>query len=83
MNESRLFMKPTALCDRKLGHGRLRGLDFDKFLTGLCWDRIASVAAVLDVKLNCLADIGKRFGAIAALTNTPCQRRDASDVAAI
>ena len=62
---------------------RLRGLDFDKFLTDLCWDRIASVAAVLDVKLNCLADIGKRFGTAVALTDTPCQRRDTGDVAAV
>jgi hypothetical protein len=38
---------------------RLRGLDFDEFLADLCWDWIASFAAVLDVKLNCLADIPK------------------------
>jgi predicted nucleic acid-binding protein len=31
---------------------RLRGLDFDEFLADLCWNGIASVAAVLDVKLN-------------------------------
>jgi hypothetical protein len=61
---------------------RLRGLDFDEFLADLCWDWIASFAAVLDVKLNCLADIGKRFGAAAALADTPCQRRDAGDVKA-
>jgi hypothetical protein len=42
---------------------RLRGLNFDEFLADLRWDRIASVAAVLDVKLNCFADIGKRFRA--------------------
>jgi hypothetical protein len=28
---------------------RLRGLDFDEFLADLSWDRIAGVAAILDV----------------------------------
>src|SRR5450631_2772300 len=62
---------------------QLRGLDFDEFLADLSWDRIPSVAAVLDVKLNSLADIGKRFSAAVTLADTSCQRWDAGDVAAV
>jgi hypothetical protein len=62
---------------------RLRGHYFDEFLADLRWDRIVSVVAVLDVKLNGLADIGKRFSAADALTDTACKRRDAGDVTAV
>jgi hypothetical protein len=54
----------------RTGSLRLRGHYFDEFLADLRWDRIASVAAVLDVKLNCPADIGERFRAAVALTDT-------------
>jgi len=46
-------------------------------------NRIAGLAAVLDVKLYGFTDVAKRFGAVVPLADASGQRRHAGDVAAI
>src|SRR6516225_5853121 len=61
----------------------LRSLDFDKLLACFRGDRIASVAAVLDVKLNGFTDVVQRFGAGTALADAAGQCRHIGDVSSI
>src|SRR5215211_5051825 len=59
------------------------GLDLDELLACFGGDRIASVPAVLDVKLDGFADVVQRFGAGVALADASGQSWNANDIAAI
>src|SRR5690242_20637463 len=90
MNPARSSAARTSRPDRPVGSLatcsqslRLRGVDFDKLLAGLGRNRITGVAAILDVQLNRLADVGQRLGAVVPLAHAPRQRRHARDIASI
>ena len=57
--------------------------DIDEFSADLGRNRISCFTAILDVQLNCLADVGERFSPVVALTDASRKRWDGRDVAAI
>jgi hypothetical protein len=77
---------PTRQVDRKLGHVlrfSLRSLDLDELLAGFGRNRVAGVAAVLQVKLDRLTDVSQRFGPGIALADASRHGRDAGDIATV
>src|ERR1700722_16741695 len=61
----------------------LRRFDFDEFSARLGRNWIASIAAILDIKLDGLPDVVQRLVASITLADTSRQRRHADNVSAI
>jgi len=77
----------TRKVRRQFGHelrsSPLGCFDIDEFSADLGRNRISCFTAILDVQLNCLADVGERFSAVVALTDASRKRWDDRDVAAV
>jgi hypothetical protein len=94
-DEAGAFQRGTDLAPGQtggeLGHPRghgiaadwLCGFDLDEFLAGFGGDRITGIAAILQIELNGLADVGQGFGPRVALTDTPGQSRNANHVSPV
>jgi hypothetical protein len=73
----------------ELGHASglraaaLSGFYLDEFLTGLGGNRIAGLAAILDVKLDGLADFGQRQVTVVSLAHAAGKSRDNGHVTAV
>jgi hypothetical protein len=80
---------PAGKIGGKFGHVALRAksrlccLDLDELLTCLRGHWIASIAAILNVKLDGFPDVVQRFRAVVTLADTSWQRRYAGDISAI
>src|SRR5215216_1000806 len=61
----------------------LSGLDLNELLACFGGDRIAGVAAVLDVKLDGFPNVVQRFGAGIALAHASRQSWNADDISAV
>ena len=72
------------LCPLQPSRSRfLNGLDLNDLLACFGGDRIAGIAAVLDVKLDGFADVAQRFGAGVALADASRQNWNTDDIPAI